>query len=141
MNVSLFLLLISFIGINSISDDECLNIARSCYNKKSLETCYMDDLPEGCHCCYNKFYLNGEAMENCVVASGQYYQNYYNLKPGDKISEYGMTYESILNTCSKYYNSGKNNSTTNSTTNSTRNSANKYSLSIIVLLLYIYILF
>ena len=47
-------------------------------------------------------------MEICVVASGQYYQQFYNLKPGDVISDNGLTYKSISNTCSKYYNSGKN---------------------------------
>ena len=75
-------------------------------------------------------------MENCVVASGVYYQQYYNLKPGDVISENGLTYKSILNTCSQYYNSGngkdsakttKTTKTTKNTTNSTLNSSNKYS--------------
>ena len=104
MLVSLLFVLISFIGINSISDNECLEIAKKCYQMQSLETCHLDNLPEGCHCCYNKFYLNNEPMENCVVASGQYYNQYYNLKPGDTISDSGITYTSILNTCSKYYN-------------------------------------
>ena len=108
MSLLLFFILISFISINSITDEECLNIAKSCYEKKSLETCHLDNLPEGCHCCYNKFYLNNEPMEICVVASGQYYQQFYNLKPGDVISDNGLTYKSISNTCSKYYNSGKN---------------------------------
>ena len=140
MLISLFFVLISFIGINSISDAECLEIAKSCYQKTSLETCHLDNLPEGCHCCYNKFYLNNEPMENCVVASGQFYQQYYNLKPGDVISDNGITYKSILNTCSKYYNSG-NGKESGNTSNSTKNSSTKYYFSIISLLLYIFIIY
>ena len=142
MLISLLLVLISFIGIISISDEECLEIAKSCYQKKSLETCHLDNLPEGCYCCYNKFYLNNEPMENCVVASGQYYQQYYNMKPGDVISDNGISYKSILNTCSKYYNSENGNEKkTGKTSNSTKNSSTKYYLSIISLLFYICLIY
>lgn len=137
MLVSLLFVLISFIGINSISDNECLEIAKKCYQMESLETCHLDNLPEGCHCCYNKFYLNNEPMEICVVASGQYYNQFYNLKPGDTISDSGITYTSILNTCSKYYNSGNDSGKTSNSTNSSK----KYSLSIIILLFYIYLIY
>ena len=142
MIVSLFFVLISFIGINSISDQECLRIAQSCYEKKSVETCHLDNLPEGCHCCYNKFILNNEPMENCVVASGQFYQQYYNLKPGDIISSNGVTYKSVFNTCSKYYNSGngKKSGNTNTST-STENSSKKFSLSVLCLLFYISLIY
>ena len=138
MLVSLLFVLFCLIGIKSISDDECLRIAKSCYEKTSLDTCYLDNLPEGCHCCYNKFYLNNEPMENCVVASGIYYQQYYNLKPGDVISEYGLTYKSISNTCSKYYNSGNQTQSRNNTNSTDSNSSKKYFLSIIILFLYIF---
>ena len=139
-----FFVLIYFIGINSISDEECLKIAQNCYNMKSLETCHLNNLPEGCHCCYNKFYLNNEPMENCVVASGVFYQQYYNLKPGDIISDNGITYKSISNTCSKYYNTGnqkESRNTTRNTTNSTKNSSIKYSLSVVYLLFYICLIY
>ena len=143
MVVSLLFMLIYFIGINSITDEECLKIAKNCYNMKSLETCHLDNLPEGCHCCYNKFTFNNEPMELCVVASGTFYQQYYNLKPGDTISDSGMTYISISNTCSKYYNSGngKESGKTSKTSNSTKNSSNKYSLSTLGLLFYICLLY
>ena len=140
MLISLLFLLISFIGINSISDQECLEIAKNCYNMNSLETCHLNNLPEGCHCCYNKFYLNNEPMELCVVASGQYYKQYYNLKPGDIISDSGMTYKSIFNTCSKYYNSG-NGKESGNTSNSAKNSSKKYSLSVVFLLFYICLIY
>ena len=140
MLVALIFVLISFISINSISDEECLKIAKSCYQMKSLETCHLDNLPDGCHCCYNKFFFNNEPMENCVVASGKFYQQYYNLKPGDIISDNGITYKSILNTCSKYYNSG-NGKESGNTSNSTKNSSKKYSLSVIFLLFYICLIY
>ena len=140
MLVALIFVLISFISINSISDEECLKIAKSCYQMTSLETCHLDNLPDGCHCCYNKFYFNNEPMENCVVASGKFYQQYYNLKPGDIISDNGITYKSILNTCSKYYNSG-NGKESGNTSNSTKNSSKKYSLSVIFLLFYICLIY
>ena len=143
MSVSLFFILISFISINSITDEECLNIAKSCYEKKSIETCHLDNLPEGCHCCYNKFYLNNEPMEICVVASGKYYEQFYNLKPGDVFTENGLTYKSILNTCSKYYNSGNGKESGKSSDNDDEdsyillNTSSFLRLKILILLLYL----
>ena len=76
-------------------------------------------------------------MGICVVASGKYYQQYFHLKPGDIISDNGMTYKSILNTCSKYYNSG-NGKKSGNTSISAKNSSKKYSLSVVFLLQWCY---
>ena len=76
-----------------------------------------------------------------LFASGVYYQQYYNLKPGDVISDNGLTYKSILNTCSKYYNSGNGTKSGNNTKSTNSNSSKKFSLLIIILLFYIYLIY
>ena len=62
------------------------------------------------------------------------------LRPGDIISDNGITYKSLLNTCSKYYNSG-NGKKSGNTSNSAKNSSKKYSLSVVFLLFYICLIF